>query len=270
MNRAGGFLKKMRSLACWNALLLCGASSACGQDVGAFDAANKLYEQGKFTEAAAAYEQLARTHPRSETLWFNLGNAWFKAGQTGRAIAAYRRSEQLSPREPGVRFNLQFARKKVSGGDPPAGPAWRRALTALTLNEWTVLAAAVLWLWFVLLALREWRPSWRKALRGYTATAGGALLVLVGCLAAAANLHFTTVSAVVVAPEAILRSGPLEEAKVLRQLRDGVELTVLDQKDVALGDQKQTWLQVRDGANPPGWVKDDQVIALRSVDETSP
>lgn len=230
-----------------------------------FDAANKFYEQGKFAEAAAAYERLAQADPRSDTLWFNLGNAWFKAGQTGRAIAAYRQAERLSPREPGVRFNLQFARKKVSGSDAPPGSAWRRGLAALTLNEWAVLAATALWLWFALLALREWRPAWRSMLSGYTATAGGVLLLLIGCLAAAANLQFNTTAAVVIVPDAILRSGPLEEAKVLRQLRDGVEVAVLDQKELSLGDQKQNWLQVRDGANPPGWLKSDQVIVLRQA-----
>jgi len=244
-------------------LVLCASGALAADEAASFDAANKSYEQGKFTEAAAAYEKLAQANPRSDTLWFNLGNAWFKAGQTGRAIAAWRQAERLSPREPGVRFNLQFARKKVSGSDAPNGPAWRRALAALTLNEWAVLAAVALWLWFALLALREWRPSLRGALSGYTATAGAVLLLLIGCLAGAANLQFNTTGAVVIVPDAILRSGPLEEAKVLRQLRDGVELTVLDQKEVVLGDQRQTWLEVRDGSNPSGWLKSDRVIVLR-------
>ena len=231
-------------------------------EAAAFDAANKFYEQGKFAEAATAYEQLMRAAPHSDTLWFNLGNAWFKAGQIGRAIAAYREAELLSPRDPAVRFNLQFARKKVSGNDGPANPAWRRALGALTLNEWTVLAAVTLWLWFLLLALREWRPALRSSLSGYTATTGVAVLLLIGCAALAANLRFNTTSAVVLISEAIVRSGPLEEAKVLHQFRDGIEVTVLDQKDLGAGDQKQVWLQVRDSANRSGWLKSDQVAVI--------
>ena len=78
----------------------------------------------------------------------------------------------------------------------------------------------------------------------------------------AADLRFNTVSAVVIAPEAIVRSGPLEEAKVLHQFRDGIEVTVLDQKDLGAGDQKQAWLQVRDGANRSGWLKSDQVAVI--------
>src|SRR5262245_35603774 len=40
------------------------------------------------------------------------------------------------------------------------------------------------------------------------------------------NLQFQTVAAVVGVPEAIVRSGPLDEAKVLFHFRDGTELTV--------------------------------------------
>ena len=249
-------------LLCLTALLLLALPVARGAEAAAFDAANKLYEQGKFAEAAAAYGQLLTSAPRSETLWFNLGNAWFKAGQVGRAIAAYRHAEQFAPRDPAVRFNLQFARKKVSGGDAPAGSAWRRTLGALTINEWTVLASAALWLWFVLLALREWRPALRPALSGYTATTGAIVLLLIGCAVFAGDLRFNMVSAVVVAPEAIVRSGPLDEAKVLHQFRDGIEVTVLDQKDLGTGDQKQAWLQVQDGANRSGWLKSDQVVVI--------
>ena len=66
----------------------------------AFDSANKLYEQGKFSDAAAAYEKLLHSGQASTALYFNLGNAYFKAGQIGRAIAAYDQAEQFTPRDP--------------------------------------------------------------------------------------------------------------------------------------------------------------------------
>ena len=54
------------------------------QAIVSFDAANKLYEQGKFMEAAAGYQRLLESGRRSVVLYFNLGNARFKAGQVGR------------------------------------------------------------------------------------------------------------------------------------------------------------------------------------------
>ena len=228
-----------------------------------FDAANRLYEQGKFAEAAATYEKLAQSDPGSTTLYFNLGNAWFKAGQPGRAIAAWRQAERIEPRDPSLRFNLAFARKKVTGSETPVGSIWDRALKALTVNEWTGLASAALSIWFILLALREWRTAWRAALSGYTATLGVAAVLLIACVAAAANQQFGVTAAVVTVPEAIIRIGPLEEAQPTKfQFRDGIELTVLDQKEIMTGNQKQLWLYVRDATDRAGWLKSDQVVLI--------
>src|SRR4051812_26718387 len=49
----------------------CLASSSLSFSV-QFDQANKLYEQGKFEEAASAYEALVASGARSASVWFNL------------------------------------------------------------------------------------------------------------------------------------------------------------------------------------------------------
>jgi len=227
-----------------------------------FDQANRLYEQGQFTNAAAAYEQLIRSGYGSATLCFNLGNAWFKAGQKGRALAAYRQAQQLAPRDPSVRFNLQFVRKQVTGSDTVNQSLWQRFLSTLTLNEWTVLATAGWWLWLGLLALREFRPDLQIALRGYTATAGLVMALLGACLGAAIYQETASRAAVVVVPSAVVRRGPLAESQVFYQLSDGAEVTVLDEKQVS---DTESWLQVRDESRRIGWLKRDQVVVLRPV-----
>ena len=218
----------------------------------AFDQANKLYEQGKFSEAAAAYEKLAAGGRVSPALYFNLGNALFKSGRIGRAIANYRLAEQLAPRDPDIRANLRFARNHVNGVDARLPAWWRRWIGHLTLNEWTALAAVAFWLWFVLLALAQWRPALKNSARGYTATVGVAAAVLSACLAAACYDRFGVESAIVVAHEAVIRYGPLDESQSFYTVRDGAELTVLDAK----GD----WLQVSDGSKRIGWLRREQVL----------
>ena len=226
----------------------------------AFDQANRLYEEGQFTNAAAAYQKVISGGHGSATLYFNLGNAWFKAGQLGRAIAAYRHAERLAPRDPYVRFNLQFARKKVTGSDTVNQQVWDRFISALALNEWSVLALAGWWAWFALLSLREFRPAFRRTLRGYTATVGAIALGLCACLGAALFEQTGPRAAVVVVPNAVVRRGPLEESQVSCQLRDGSEVSVLDQKKVSA---QESWLQVRDDAGRVGWVKRDQVVVVQ-------
>jgi tetratricopeptide (TPR) repeat protein len=247
------------------ALLFCFSAltwSASADPVADFDMANRLYGQGKYSEAAAAYEKLAQNGIRSEALFFDLGNARFKAGEIGLAIAAWREAERISPRDPSVRFNLQFARRQVGGSEFSSGSIWQRALTALTLNEWAVLTSIALWLWFVLLALREFRPGLRRTLRGYTASAAAVMLFLAVCLGAAASAQLNTVSAVVIVPEALGRQSPWEEAQVVQHFRDGTEVTVVDEIRRLSGEADQTWFQVRDNVGRVGWVKKEHLAVI--------
>ena len=217
----------------------------------AFDSANKLYEEGKFAEAAAGYAKLAQSGQASSALYFNLGNAFFKSGQIGRAIAAYRTAGLLTPRDPDVRANLQFARNQVQG--PTLSPSrWQRWLGRLTLNEWTLLAAGAVWLWFLLLALLQWSPGLGPALKGYVITLAIVTGLLCGCMAAAYYEARATRLAIVVAGEAVVRHGPLPESQTAFTLHDGAELRVLDQKD--------EWLEVSAGPRRIGWLRRDQVL----------
>ncbi len=235
-----------------------------------FDQANKLYEQAKYDGAANAYQKLVQSEPASAALYFNLGNAWFKAGQSGRAIAAYRQAERLAPRDPNLRFNLNFVRKKVTGAESAPAESWRRWLATLTLNEWTALAMGASWLWFLLLALRELRPTLRRTLSGYTTTAGVAAILLGAILASALYDQSRVKQAVIIATNAVIRYGPLEESQVFYQLRDGSEVTVLDEKELSLGGKSQTWLQVQDALHRIGWVQRDQVILLSNAPGAKP
>ena len=87
-----------------------------------FNAANKLYAEGKFAAAADAYQKIFQSGAVSPALYFNYGNAEFKSGNLGRAIAAYRQAAQLAPRDAEVRANLEFARNQVQGPHAPGKP----------------------------------------------------------------------------------------------------------------------------------------------------
>ncbi len=228
----------------------------------AFDAANKLFEEGKYAEAAAAYEKMLADDHRSAAVYYNLGTACYKAGQMGRCIAAFRKAEQLTPRDASLRANLQFVRKRVNGEDKTVVPAWRAWLTLLTLNEGTAVTAMALWTWFLLLAAGEWKPGLKPWLRRYT-RAAGVLVVCTGvCLAASAYVRLAEVPAVVVVKEAVVRFGPLSESPTAYQLPDGAEVTVVDAKD--------DWLQVRDLNRRVGWLKRDQVDLITRASQAKP
>jgi tetratricopeptide (TPR) repeat protein len=235
---------------CSIVLLLTTAASFAADTFAEFDAANRLYEQGKFAEAASSYQQMIQSGTVSPAIYFNLGNAFFKAGQLGRAIAAYRTAEKIAPRDPDVHANLQFVRGKVQS--PTLSPsAWQRWVAALTINEWGVLAAAAFWIWLALLAVVQLRPGWKQSLRAFLWCGGCATLVLGGCAGAAWSEN-STQTAIVVVQDAATHNGPLDEAPTGATVHDGAELSMLDTKN--------DWLQVRVDSQRVGWLKRGQVM----------
>jgi len=215
-----------------------------------FAAANKLYAEGKFSEAAKTYESILQTGGQSPALLFNVANAEFKAGNLGRAITAYRQAGLLKPRDAEIRANLQFVRNQVQGSSV-SERRWQEWLGQLTLNEWTLLAAGAFWLTCILLALRQIRPALGAKLKSATSLFG-ILTVLCGvALAWQVANHFSRQTAVVVLQEVTARSGPFDEAQSAFTAHDGAELAVMDRH----GD----WFEVNDGAGKIGWLKATQI-----------
>lgn len=220
----------------------------------AFNDANKLYEQGKYPEAAAGYEKILQSGSVAPQIYFNLGNAFLKAGELGRAIVAYRKAEKLSPRDPDVRSNLQFARNQAGGGAAAPIRRWENWIGRLTLNEWTIATSAAVAIFFLLLATRQWRANWRKSFRGLLVCIGTACVFLLVCFASAIRHEFFERSAVVIVSEAVVRPGPFEESPSAFTLRDGAEVTVIGKKD--------NWLEIADASERTGWLQEKQVIDL--------
>jgi tetratricopeptide (TPR) repeat protein len=236
------------ALVCLLALPLIGRAQMA---VAAFEAANKLYEEGKYSDAASAYRKILQSGDVSAAVWFNLGNACFKSSQIGHAIAAYAQAKQLAPRDPDVRANLQFARNQVSG--PTLMPSrWQQWLGQLRLNEWATLAAGAFWLEFLLLGLRQWLPTLKSATRGLVIAIGVAVLVTAAGLTAAWRQTRVNATAIVIARETTVHAGPLPESPTAFKVNDGAELRVLDRKD--------QWLQVGAGSQRIGWVRQDEVL----------
>jgi hypothetical protein len=226
-------------------LLLWTAASARAQS-NDFLQANKLYEEGKYAQAASGYEDLLKAGRVSPAVFFNAGNAWFKAGQVGRAIYDYRRAAQWTPRDPDIRANLQFARARAGNPSQP-GSRWTRWVARLSLNEWACAASAVVAMFFLLLATRQIWPALARPSGGlarFLAAAGVWLLV---CLAIAVHQQLLQQTSIIIVPEAVVRRGPMDQSQSAFTAHDGAELTVLSRD----GD----WLEVSDASHRVGWLQ---------------
>lgn len=72
--------------------------------------AEALYLSGRFKEAQAAFEQLARTYPNNAEVWFRLGNTQMKQGQYDHAAAALQTAVGLDPGNGRAALNLALCR----------------------------------------------------------------------------------------------------------------------------------------------------------------
>lgn len=226
-------------------LLPCLAPATEPEPAAAFDRANHLYEQGRYEEAARAYEELLARGLCSAAILYNRGNAWFKAGRIGRAIASWRQALELAPRDPEIRNNLNFARQQVHGPSLQPEPI-QTLLQRLTLNEWTWATVIPFWLTMLLLMAGHYRPAWRPRLR--TALWICCILTLgnLALLTAAFHLWKHGRPAVVLQTSTPVRNGPFDESPVLLELHDGAEVRVLEQKD--------DWVRVTADGSRSGWM----------------
>jgi len=217
-----------------------------------FSMANKLYAQGKFSDAVRAYETILGSGKTSASLLFNYGNAEFKSGNLGKAIAAYHRAELMAPHDSEIRANLNFVRDRVQGATVRLS-FWQNWLGNLSLNEWTILAAVAFWLTFILLIARQIRPMLAAKFRGVFFASVSLTVLFAAISAVQMEKHFSGM-AIVVLPEATARTGPFDDAQSAFVVRDGIELRVLDRHD--------DWAQVADGNGKIGWLNKKQVEIL--------
>jgi tetratricopeptide (TPR) repeat protein len=243
----------MKTWLCILLALVC-AGKILAADVAAdFSAANKLYAEGKFSDAANAYEKIIQSGAQSPALWFNAGSAEFKAGHLGKAIAAYRQAELFAPRDAELRANLAFVRNQVQGATVRES-SWQNWVGSLTLNEGTMLTATLLWLTLGIFVVRQLRPALVPKLQGVTRILVVLTIFSATVLGLQAANHFSNGTAVVTVAEATARSGPFDEAQTAFTAKDGAELSILDRHD--------DWVQVQSAAGKTGWLSKKQVAVL--------
>jgi tetratricopeptide (TPR) repeat protein len=251
-----GIKNRFKLLPCFLGLLfaLAFAGNIFAAEIPAdFSTANRLYAEGKFSDAAAGYEKILESGAASPALLFNCGNAEFKSGHLGLAIAAYQRAARLAPRDAEIRANLAFVRNQVQGATVRES-RWQDWAGALTLNETAGLTAAFLWLTFALLGARQIRPALVPKLKSVTWLLAGLTIFSGALLGWQAAEHFSKAGAIVIAGNVTARSGPFDDAQSAFTARDGAELSVLDRRD--------NWVQVADGTGKSGWLPVKQLAVL--------
>lgn len=211
-----------------------------------FDEANRLFSEGRYTDAAVAYETLARKQGWSAPLLYDLGNAYAQEGNVGRSVLNYERAHVLAPRDPDIAANLAYVRT-TAGLPIPVLPWYQTVARFFTPTIWTFFAVLSLWLAGAgLAATRRWRSR-----RLAYATA---LAALVGVMSGAATVVLDrdlNHAVVVETKSAPVRVSPFDTA--------ASETTVSEGQDVSIIGHHGDFLRVRDGQGRTGWVESNKV-----------
>jgi len=228
-----------------------------------FQAGNNLYEQGNYQEAIAQYDSALVLYQASAIL-YNRGNAYFKLGRVGLAIADYLRARRLNPRDADINYNLEFARQfRVDKNLNSEGILSRAIRVSLTIFSPPVirLSAAVLFTLFSI-ALALYLSAYGRWLSHITVrrplliSVLGIFLIFLYCLSSVLYWREATNPnlAVVVVPEAILRSGPGEEYKEIAAVHDGLEAKIIE--------RRPEWLLLQIPGGLGGWVQQDALMQV--------
>jgi tetratricopeptide (TPR) repeat protein len=219
-----------------------------------FEQANAQFRDGKFGDAAAAYESILAQGQASAEIYYNLGNSYYRTGVLGRAILNYERALVLSPADPDIEHNLDLANLRTLDRLERVPEiffiTWLRALGALL--PFGVLVTLVVTSWIVLflalavmnLARGRRIGSWMR----WTVLGALVLLVVFGSLVLVQVLDQSGQDdAIVLARVVTAKTSPDEESSDAFVIHEGLK--------VELGDQVGEWVKITLSDGKVGWIR---------------
>lgn len=227
-----------------------------------FAEGNQAYTDGDLETALERYREANARGADAAALHYNLANTHARRGELGRAIVGYLRAQRRSPRDADIARNLGWVRAhtrdlELTGtGLPPVIAQLDAAAHALSVHEWGLLLILLSWGTAVSVA---W--AWRQGFFSTRARRG-----LVGLIAA--SIVVTAVgttrwyeveirdTAVIVAEEAEVRSGPATTFPVVFRVHDGLTLVVRG--------EREGWSRIGLGGDWVGWIPTGYLEPVRS------
>ena len=217
-----------------------------------FEAANRLYDDGKFAEAKAGYEQLVEEGKWRANLFYNLGNAHQRLGAPGEAILGYKRALTLDPSHPEARANLSFVRGQT--GAVPWPDSWvDRLFPGRWSDAYAVGGALAGWIAVFALANVFLKPRRDKMVLWFGAVAAA---MIAGYAAAAVGyLEQDRALAIETAKTAEVHLAPAESSPAADALPAGSEVRVLSERG--------EWIYCVRPTQGRGWIRAQALERVR-------
>ena len=216
--------------------------------------ADRLYEQEKYDEAAAIYNQLLTDVGTAPEVYYNLAGCYYKLDDIPHAILNYERALRLDPSDEDTRANLALARAKTSDKVTPPSEMffitwWKDLCNSLSISVWTTLAitAFVLMLLGILAYMFLTQLTLRKV--GIYSAIGLFIIVVIANLCAFSQHYMMRnhTDGIIMASAVTVKSSPSDSSTDLFVIHAGSKVVILDAtmqewREVKLEEGKQGWI----------------------------
>ncbi|MBR3976228.1 MAG: tetratricopeptide repeat protein [Bacteroidaceae bacterium] len=237
-------------------LLLLPLAATAGND--AKENGDKAYEEKRYSDAIAIYEEAIKGGNESKQLYYNLGNAYFRNNETGRAILNYERALRLDPADEDVKANLEFANKLTK--DEVAEEYeiflvtwWKAFVNMLSTDTWAIVAVMAFAVSLAGLVMMFLSKNSTVRNSGITASAVCFVICIIANFAAYSSYSRMTDNskAIVLKEEVSVMSAPGASA-VLTKVHEGRKLNATDETT-----GRWTKIELEDGT--VGWVMNSDI-----------
>lgn len=234
-------------------LLLAGFVGFAAEDNLLEQQAEQLYSEGKYSEAAEAYQKILAEGVESAELYYNIGNCFYKTGENTRAILYYERALLLDPSDGMARYNLDMAEKAVVDKIEVLPELflvrWYKAVeTNFSADQWGYISVGLFLIFLIMAALFFYSP-----LVGVKKT--GFVVGLIVFFLTIGSIFFAykqdkRVSqreyAIVMTPSVTVKGAPDNSGTSLFLIHEGLKVRVIGE----LGE----WYNIRLADGNEGWV----------------
>ncbi len=219
-----------------------------------FDRANRLYEEGKYTEALEIFQEV-EVKGAHWKLFYNMGNCYYKLNHFVKAKIYYLRAEKLRPFEPSIQRNIEIVNKRFKDQITEEEPDFiekvvRRIETLISLDFVSVVLVISIFALnlFIFLLIRKGKN--RGLIYGISFSLIIALLVFGYHIYRAEKQNLKN-TAVIVKENSELRSGPGETNTILFKVNPGIKVKIID--------KSRDWFQVSASQQVAGWIKESSI-----------
>jgi len=236
-------------------LVLVGAVGSAQTASDDFERGNSLYREGKFDQAAAAYEAILSQGFAGAAVYFNLGNSYYRLGKVAPAILAYERALRLQPNDPDIKHNLSLVNLKTADRIEPLPDLffieWLRSLSVVVPLRVTVWLFVIAWILLfgglAVLYLLGWSSGLRLA-RIIALSAFIALIPLTVLMISQAADSHSRDDAIVTASVVTAKSSPDTQGLDAFVVHEGLK--------VRLSDGVAGWVKIVLADGKVGWVRE--------------